>query len=99
MVLKFVGYAILRIIIIDGLSYYDNFNDVKYVCGYDVFNMKKIYGYDVLKGFFVGNGMFINFQIDRYMFGEVFNDIYFINLRGMLFRMLENKRNIEGCFI
>lgn len=96
---KPVGYATLRTTTTDGLSDYDNPNDIKYARGYDVPNMKKAHGYDVPKGSLVGNGMSTNPQTDRHMPGEVFNDIDLINLRGMLFRMSENKTNTEGCFI
>lgn len=67
MVPKPVGYATLRTTTTDGLSDYDNPNDIKYARGYDVPNMKKTHGYDVPKGSLVGNGMSTIPQTDRHM--------------------------------
>lgn len=78
---KPAGYAALRTTTTDGLSDYDNPNDMKYAHGYNVPNVNKPHGYDVPKGSLVGNGMSANPQTDRHLPGEVFNNIDLINFK------------------
>ena len=75
---KPVGYMTLRTTTTDGLSDYDNPNNMKNSHGYDVLHMKGSHGYDIPKGSLVGNEMSKNPQTDRHMPGKVCNDMHLI---------------------
>ena len=81
---KPAGYMALRTTTTDGLSDYDNPNNMKNAHGYDVPNMNKPHGYDVPKGSLVENEMSKNPQTDRLVPGKACNDMDFIDHRGMV---------------
>jgi len=72
---KPAGYMTLRTTTTDGLSDYDNPNNMKNAHGYDALNMKGSRGYDVPKGSIVRNEMSKNPQTDRHMPGKFCNDM------------------------
>lgn len=92
------GYMTLRTTTTDGLSDYDNPDNMKKAHGYDVPNMKNPHGYDVPKGSLAGYEKPKNTQTDRHMPGTACNDMDLINLGGMVYRISESKTNTEGCF-
>jgi len=69
---KPAGYMTLRTTTTDGLSDYDNPNNMKNAHGYDVLNMKGSHGYDVPKG---SLEMSKKPQTDRHMPGKVCSDV------------------------